>query len=153
MLFFFKLVWKVRSLSAFFFLTCSRWKYERSGSSDDQGSTILWYPLINWSTIKRVKMHVIGVNSLKLNNIPALSRIKLGLCNVAFLRSARKTSSMCCLQLLQKHKYSLTSLYRQICIARCVLLVSVAKRFDYAYLGKNVKSRIVIANSRIIEYW
>lgn len=98
-------------------------------------------------------MHVIGVNSLKLNNIPALSRIKLGLCNVAFVRSARKTSSMCCLQLLQKLKYSLTgSLYRQICIARCVLLVSVAKRFDHAYLGKNAKSRIVIANSRIIEY-
>ena len=64
-----------------------------------------------------------------------------GLCNVAFVRSARKTSSMCCLQLLQKLKYSLTgSLYRQICIARCVLLVSVAKRFDHAYLGKNAKS-------------
>lgn len=98
-------------------------------------------------------MHVIGVNSLKLNNIPALSRIKLGLCNVAFVRSARKTSSMCYLQLLQKLKYSLTgSLYRQICIARCVLLVSVATRFDQAYLGKNAKSRIVVANSRIIEY-
>lgn len=96
--------------------SCSRWKYERSGSSDDQGSTILWYPLVNWSTIKLVKMHVTGVNSLKLNNIPSLLRMKLGLCNVLFVRSARKASSMCCLQLLQKLKCSLTSLYRQICM-------------------------------------